>query len=45
MIYCRVSSNNQKDDLQSQTKAMEQFCLARGVANAQTLSPQEELSF
>lgn len=31
IIYCRVSSSGQKDDLQSQVKAMEQFCLAQGV--------------
>lgn len=37
VIYCRVASNNQKDDLQSQTKAMEQFCLAQGVAVTQTI--------
>ena len=32
IVYCRVSSSNQKDDLTSQVKAMEQFCLAQGVA-------------
>ena len=32
IVYCRVSSSNQKDDLASQVKAMEQFCLAQGVA-------------
>ncbi len=31
IVYCRVSSSNQKDDLASQVKAMEQFCLAQGV--------------
>ena len=31
VIYCRVSSSNQKDDLLSQVKAMESFCLAQGV--------------
>ncbi len=31
IIYCRVSSSGQKDDLKSQVKAMEQFCLAQGV--------------
>lgn len=31
IIYCRVSSSGQKDDLQSQVRAMEQFCLAQGV--------------
>lgn len=32
VVYCRVSSPNQKDDLNSQVQAMEQFCLARGLA-------------
>jgi predicted site-specific integrase-resolvase len=32
VVYCRVSSQNQKDDLASQVTAMEQFCLARGIA-------------
>lgn len=32
VVYCRVSSNNQKNDLISQITAMEQFCLARGIA-------------
>jgi len=32
IVYCRVSSSNQKDDLASQVKVMEQFCLAQGVA-------------
>lgn len=32
VVYCRVSSPNQKDDLRSQVQAMEQFCLGRGVA-------------
>jgi predicted site-specific integrase-resolvase len=32
VVYCRVSSQNQKDDLVSQVAAMEQFCLARGIA-------------
>ncbi len=31
MVYCRVSSKAQKDDLQSQIKAMEQFCLSSGT--------------
>jgi predicted site-specific integrase-resolvase len=30
-IYCRVSSPNQKDDLQSQVHAMELFALGRGI--------------
>lgn len=37
VIYCRVSSRNQKDDLQSQVLAMEKFCLAQGVCVTQTL--------
>jgi putative resolvase len=32
IIYCRVSSKRQKDELQSQLVAMEQFCLAQGVS-------------
>jgi predicted site-specific integrase-resolvase len=31
IVYCRVSSTGQKDDLQSQVKAMENFCLSQGV--------------
>lgn len=32
VVYCRVSSPGQKDDLASQVSAMEQFCLGRGLA-------------
>jgi len=32
IVYCRVSSAGQKNDLKSQMAAMEQFCLASGVA-------------
>jgi len=32
VVYCRVSSHRQKDDLKSQIMAMEQFCLADGIA-------------
>jgi predicted site-specific integrase-resolvase len=32
VVYCRVSSPNQKDDLKSQVTAMEQFCLSSGIA-------------
>ncbi|MGF1540994.1 MAG: IS607 family transposase [Pleurocapsa sp.] len=31
-VYCRVSSPKQKNELANQKKAMEQFCLARGLA-------------
>ena len=31
VIYCRVSSPNQKDDLRSQVEAMELFALGRGL--------------
>ena len=31
VIYCRVSSPNQKDDLRSQIQAMETFALGRGL--------------
>ena len=30
VVYCRVSSNNQKPELEHQIKAMEEFCLGRG---------------
>lgn len=32
VVYCRVSSHAQKDDLQSQLEAMQTFCLAQGIA-------------
>jgi len=32
VVYCRVSSQGQKDDLKSQSKAMETYCLAKGIA-------------
>ncbi len=32
VVYCRVSSKNQTDDLKSQVKAMQTFCLSAGVA-------------
>jgi len=32
VVYCRVSSHSQKDDLKSQVMAMEQFCLSSGIA-------------
>jgi len=32
IVYCRVSGPAQKDDLASQVKAMEQFCLGAGWA-------------
>ncbi|MEI2583132.1 IS607 family transposase [Scytonema sp. PRP1] len=31
IVYCRVSSSGQKDDLQSQVEAMERFCLSQGA--------------
>jgi excisionase family DNA binding protein len=37
VIYCRVSSVNQKDDLKSQVTAMQSFALARGYA-AETIT-------
>lgn len=30
-VYCRVSSSNQKNDLEAQIKAMETFCLNSGL--------------
>lgn len=38
LVYCRVSSVNQRDDLKSQQLAMEQFCLAKGLAVDEYLS-------
>ena len=32
VIYCRVSSGGQKNDLASQKRAMQEFCLASGIA-------------
>lgn len=32
VVYCRVSSPGQKDDLASQVRAMEEFCRGRGLA-------------
>ncbi|MFD4761898.1 IS607 family transposase [Streptomyces sp. NPDC058439] len=32
IVYCRVSSPGQKDDLASQVRAMEEFCRGRGLA-------------
>ncbi len=32
VVYCRVSSAGQKDDLDNQVKAMERFCLQAGIA-------------
>ncbi|KHD06163.1 recombinase [Candidatus Thiomargarita nelsonii] len=31
IVYCRVSSAGQKNDLKSQIEAMEQFCLSSGI--------------
>lgn len=31
VVYCRVSSTGQKDDLKSQLVAMEKFCLSSGI--------------
>lgn len=38
VVYCRVSSPGQKDDLASQVASMERFCLARGLAVDQWIS-------
>ncbi len=32
VVYCRVSGAGQKDDLASQVKAMETYCLNAGIA-------------
>ncbi|MBA8824579.1 putative site-specific integrase-resolvase [Saccharopolyspora lacisalsi] len=31
VVYCRVSSSGQRDELESQVAAMDQFCLANGI--------------
>src|ERR671933_1049079 len=38
VIYCRVSSNAQKEDLMHQAEAMEQFCLSQGVSITEVVS-------
>lgn len=37
IVYCRVSSNNQKPELANQIKAMEIFCSSRGLAIDETI--------
>lgn len=37
VLYCRVSSSGQRDDLESQVTSMEQFCLANGIAIDETV--------
>ncbi len=32
VVYCRVSSSSQRDDLKSQISAMEKFCVSSGTA-------------
>jgi len=32
IVYCRVESTNQKEDLKSQIQAMEQFCLSSAIS-------------
>jgi predicted site-specific integrase-resolvase len=32
IVYCRVSSHSQKDDLASQIESMEAYCLSAGIA-------------
>lgn len=53
VVYCRVSSSGQKDDLASQVAAMQTYCLAGAipvdhcceivVVNQESLSPQQEM--
>lgn len=38
VIYCRVSSNSQKEDLSRQIAAMESFCLSQGVIISEVVS-------
>jgi putative resolvase len=33
IVYCRVSSPAQKPDLKNQRKVLEEFCIAKGLAN------------
>lgn len=35
VAYCRVSSQSQKVDLKNQRKVLEEFCIARGLANVE----------
>ena len=35
VVYCRVSSPSQRSDLKNQRRALEEFCLARGLAPAE----------
>ena len=42
VVYCRVSSPGPKDDLASQVTAMEQFCLARGLAGDEWITEVAE---
>lgn len=37
VLYCRVSSPRQKDDLESQIKSMESFCLIGGIPISETI--------
>lgn len=38
IIYCRVSSSSQKEDLSRQIAAMEQFCMSQGVPITEVVS-------
>lgn len=38
VAYCRVSSTAQKPDLKNQRSVLEDFCVARGVANVQFIA-------
>jgi len=33
VVYCRVSSQNQKPDLKNQVSILEDFCLSKGITN------------
>ena len=35
VAYCRVSSNAQKPDLKNQRRILEEFCIAKGLANVE----------
>jgi putative resolvase len=38
VVYCRVSSSGQRNDLDSQVAAMERFCAGRGLAVTEWIS-------
>ena len=43
VIYARVSTRNQKDDLQNQVAFLRQFCNAKGIIIDQCIEDMEEV--